>query len=115
MKNILHFDASGRCMPQRGMVYSEHFAFSKQGVKINGYVVTVKGKTLCISTAAETAETAPVAFFQCSTQICAFDVFGLARSNIAPNVVVGCADGQVLRLWAAVLQPLASNLLHVGV
>ena len=97
------------------MVYSEHFAFSKQGVKINGYVVTVKGKTLCISTAAETAETAPVAFFQCSTQICAFDVFGLARSNIAPNVVVGCADGQVLRLWAAVLQPLASNLLHVGV
>ena len=39
----------------------------------------------------------PVAFFQCASKIAAFDVAGA-------NVAVGCADGQVLQLFAAVLQ-----------
>ena len=39
----------------------------------------------------------PVAFFQCASPIAAFDVAGA-------NVAVGCADGQVLQLFAAVLQ-----------
>jgi len=96
--------------------------------KVNGYVVSVTGKTLYIfnddaedggaGAAASSAnedgaagsadgagkvKTAPVAFFQCSAEIQAFDVnktFDVACANI----VVGCADGQVLQLWAAVLQ-----------
>ena len=40
----------------------------------------------------------PVAFFQCASEIAAFDVAGA-------NVAVACADGQVLQLFAAVLQP----------
>jgi WD40 repeat protein len=99
----------------------EGFDFSKQGgaeeQKVNGYVVAPKGSTLCIFKAADdsadgatdsadgvgTAETAikteraPVAFFQCDSPIKTFDVAGA-------NVAVGCADGQVLLLWAAVLQ-----------
>ena len=86
---------------------------------INSYVVAAKGKTLCIFKAADEAETAPkveaeeaeeveaaeaeetaaVAFFQCASEIQAFDVCELERSQIA----VGCADGQVLQLRAAVL------------
>ena len=97
--------------------------------KVNGYVVSVTGKTLYIfnddaedggaGAAASSAnedgaagsadgagkvKTAPVAFFQCSAEIQAFDVnktFDVACANI----VVGCADGQVLQLFAAVLQP----------
>ena len=38
----------------------------------------------------------PVAFFQCASNITAFDVAGA-------NVAVGCAGGQVLQLRAAVL------------
>ena len=79
--------------------------------------VTAKGNTLCIFKAADEAETAPkveaeeveaaeaeetaaVAFFQCASEIQAFDVSELERSHVA----VGCADGQVLQLQAAVLQ-----------
>ena len=79
--------------------------------KINSYVVAAKGRTLVIHKAPEDkAETAadgsddkagtetPVAFFQCASEIAAFDVAGA-------NVAVACADGQVLQLFAAVLQP----------
>ena len=38
-----------------------------------------------------------MAFFQCASPIAAFDVAGA-------NVAVGCEDGQVLQLFAAVLQ-----------
>ena len=73
--------------------------------RVGGYVVAAKGQTLVIHKAPEDkAETAadgkaetPVAFFQCASQIAAFDVAG-------GNVAVGCADGQVLQLFAAVLQ-----------
>ena len=89
----------------------EGFTFPKEGGarerRINSYVVAAKGKTLVIHKAPEDkAETAadgkagtetPVAFFQCASQIAAFDVAGA-------NVAVGCADGQVLQLFAAVLQ-----------
>jgi WD40 repeat protein len=94
----------------------EGFTFPKQGGarerRINSYVVAAKGQTLVIHKAPEDkapedkAETAadgkagtetPVAFFQCASQIAAFDVAGA-------NVAVGCADGQVLQLFAAVLQ-----------
>ena len=44
----------------------------------------------------ESGTETPVAFFQCASQIAAFDVAGA-------NVAVGCADGQVLQLRAAVL------------
>ena len=65
---------------------------------VNGHVVSAKGRTLCILEAADgKAETAPVAFFQCASEIKAFDVAGA-------NVAVGCEDGQVLQLFAAVLQ-----------
>ena len=97
----------------------EGFTFPKEGGArermINSYVVakgqTAKGQTLVIHKAPEDkapenkAETAadgkagtetPVAFFQCASQIAAFDVAGA-------NVAVGCADGQVLQLFAAVL------------
>ena len=100
----------------------EGFTFPKQGgaqeQRINSYVVAAKGKTLCIfkaadeaetaeapkveaaeAEAAEAEETAAVAFFQCASEIVAFDVSELERSHIA----VGCADGQVLQLRAAVL------------
>ena len=101
----------------------EGFTFPKEGgteeKRINSYVVAAKGKTLCIFKAADEAETAPkveaaeveeveaaeaeetaaVAFFQCASEIQAFDVCELERSQIA----VGCADGQVLQLRAAVL------------
>ena len=84
----------------------------------NGYVVAARGSTLCIfrttdgSAGSEDAatgsargangagkpKTAAVAFFQCSSDIRAFDVEGA-------KIAVGCADGQVLQLsWAAVLQ-----------
>ena len=96
----------------------EGFTLSKKdGAKehtVNGYLVAAKGKTLCIFKAdgsehgsaagsadgAGKAKMAPVAFFQCSTDILAFDVSNFEGANIA----VGCADGQVLLLWAAVLQ-----------
>ena len=97
----------------------EGFTFPKEGGarerRINSYVVAAKGKTLCIFKAADEAETAEapkveaaeaeaeetaaVAFFQCASEIQAFDVSELERSHIA----VGCADGQVLQLQAAVL------------
>jgi len=95
----------------------EGFTFPKEGgteeKRINSYVVAAKGKTLCIFKAADEAETAEapkveateaeetaaVAFFQCASEIQAFDVSELERSHIA----VGCADGQVLHLQAAVL------------
>ena len=90
----------------------EGFTFPKQSgaqkQRVGGYVVAAKGQTLVIHKAPEDkAETAadgkagtetPVAFFQCASQIAAFDVAGA-------NVAVGCADGQVLQLFAAVLQP----------
>ena len=90
----------------------EGFTFPNEGgakpQRINSYVVAAKGQTLVIHKAPEDkAETAadgkagtetPVAFFQCASQIEAFDVAGA-------NVAVGCADGQVLQLFAAVLQP----------
>ena len=94
----------------------EGFTFPKAGGakehRINSYVVAAKGKTLCIFKAADEAETAEapkveaaeaeaaaVAFFQCASEIQAFDVSELEPSHIA----VGCADGQVLHLQAAVL------------
>ena len=87
--------------------------------RANGYVVAARGSTLCIfrtmdgSAGSEHAatgsargaigagkpETAAVAFFQCASEIQAFDVSELERSHIT----VGCADGQVLQLRAAVL------------
>ena len=94
----------------------EGFTFPKQSgaqeQRVGGYVVAAKGQTLVIHKAPEDkapedkVETAadgkagtetPVAFFQCASQIAAFDVAGA-------NVAVGCADGQVLQLFAAVLQ-----------
>ena len=91
----------------------EGFTLPKEGgakeQKINSYVVAAKGQTLVIHKApedkAETAadgsdgkaEPAPVAFFQCAAEIRGFDVAGA-------KVAVGCADGQVLQLFAAVLQ-----------
>ena len=92
----------------------EGFKFPKQGgaqkQRVGDYVVAAKGQTLVIHKAPEDkAETAadgsdgkagtetPVAFFQCASEIAAFDVAGA-------NVAVGCADGQVLQLFAAVLQ-----------
>ena len=89
----------------------EGFTFPKQSgaqkQRVGGYVVAAKGQTLVIHKAPENkAETAadgkagtetPVAFFQCASPIAAFDVAGA-------NVTVGCADGQVLQLFAAVLQ-----------
>ena len=90
----------------------EGFTFPKQSgaqeQRVGGYVVAAKGQTLVIHKAPEDkAETAadgkagtetPVAFFQCASKIAAFDVAGA-------NVAVGCADGQVLQLFTAVLQP----------
>ena len=93
----------------------EGFTLPKEGgakeQKINSYVVAAKGQTLVIHKAPEDkAETAadgsdgkagtetPVAFFQCASEIAAFDVAGA-------NVAVACADGEVLQLFAAVLQP----------
>ena len=90
----------------------EGFTFPNEGgakpQRINSYVVAAKGQTLVIHKAPEDkAETAadgkagtetPVAFFQCASKIAAFDVAGA-------NVAVACADGQVLQLFAAVLQP----------
>ena len=94
----------------------EGFTFPKQSgaqkQRVGGYVVAAKGQTLVIHKAPEDkapedkVETAadgkagtetPVAFFQCASNIAAFDVAGA-------NVAVGCADGQVLQLFAAVLQ-----------
>ena len=94
----------------------EGFTFPKQSgaqeQRVGCYVVAAKGQTLVIHKAPEDkapedkAETAadgkagtetPVAFFQCASPIAAFDVAGA-------NVAVGCADGQVLQLFAAVLQ-----------
>ena len=92
----------------------EGFTFPKQsgaqGQRVGGYVVAAKGQTLVIHKAPEDkAETAadgsdgkagtetPVAFFQCAAEIKGFDVAGA-------KVAVGCADGQVLQLFAAVLQ-----------
>ena len=103
----------------------EGFKFPEQGgaqkQRVGDYVVAAKGQTLVILEAphdkaetaadgkaetapkvetaetAEAKETAPVAFFQCASKITGFDVAGA-------NVWVGCADGQVLQLFAAVLQ-----------
>ena len=82
-----------------------------QEQRVDGYVVAAKGSALCIfrttvgsedgaaggADGAGKAETEPVAFFQCDRQIKAFDVAGA-------KIAVGCSDGQVLQLWAAVLQ-----------
>ena len=82
-----------------------------QKQRVGGYVVSAKGQTLVIHEAPEDkapedkVETAadgkagtetPVAFFQCASNISAFDVAGA-------NVAVGCAGGQVLQMRAAVL------------
>ena len=84
---------------------------------VNGYLVAAKGDVLCVFKAdgsehgmagspadnadgAGAAEPAPVGFFQGSSAISAIDVSNLEGTNIA----VGCADGQVLQLWTAVLQ-----------
>ena len=106
----------------------EGFTLPKQSdahkQRVGGYVVAAKGQTLVIHKAPEDkAETAadgsddkagtekgklavadwpifletPVAFFQCASEIAAFDVAGA-------NVAVACADGEVLQLFAAVLQ-----------
>ena len=100
----------------------EGFKFPKQGgaqkQRVGDYVVAAKGQTLVILEAphdkaetaadgkaetapkvetAEAEETAAVAFFQCASEIKGFDVAGA-------NVAVGCADGHVLQLFAAVLQ-----------
>jgi hypothetical protein len=93
----------------------EGFTFPKQSgaqkQRVGGYVVAAMGQTLVIHKAPEDkapedkVETAadgkagtetPVAFFQCASNIAAFDVAGA-------NVAVGCAGGQVLQLRAAVL------------
>ena len=93
----------------------EGFTFPNEGgakpQRINSYVVAAKGQTLVIHKAPEDkapedkVETAadgkagtetPVAFFQCASNIAAFDVAGA-------NVAVGCAGGQVLQLRASVL------------
>ena len=82
------------------------FTFPKEGgakdQKVGGYVVAAKGRTLVIHKARKAGGKAgtetPVAFFQCASEITAFDVAGA-------NVAVACADGQVLQLFAAVLQP----------
>ena len=95
----------------------EGFTFPKQSgaqeQRVGCYVVAAKGQTLVIHKAPEDkapedkVETAadgkagtetPVAFFQCASKIAAFDVAGA-------NVAVACADGQVLQLFAAALQP----------
>ena len=76
----------------------EGFTFPKQGgaqeQRVGGYVVSAQGQTLCIfKTAdgkAESAETAPVSFFQCASKITVFTVSELELSHIA----VGCADGR---------------------
>jgi len=102
-----------------GFTVPKQASAKEQGV--NSYVVAAKGKTLCIFKAAddkaetaadgrsetapkvetaEVEETAAVAFFQCASEIQAFDVSELERSHMA----VACADGQVLQLFAAVLQ-----------
>ena len=86
----------------------EGFTFPKQSgaqkQRVGGYVVAAKGQTFVIHKAPEVETAAdgkagtetPVAFFQCASNIAAFDVAGA-------NVAVGCADGQVLQLRAAVL------------
>ena len=98
----------------------EGFTFPKQSgaqkQRVGGYVVSAKGQTFVIHKAPEDkapedkVETAadgkagtetPVAFFQCASNIAAFDVAGA-------NVAVCCAGhhhagGQVLQLRAAVL------------
>ena len=89
----------------KGFTFPKQSGAQKQ--RVGGYVVAAKGQTLVIHKAPEDkAETAadgkagtetPVAFFQCASPIAAFDVAGA-------NVTVGCADGQVLQLFAAVLQ-----------
>ena len=106
-----------------GLTFPKQSGAQKQ--RVGGYVVSAKGQTLVIHKAPEDkAETAadgsddkagtekgklavadwpifletPVAFFQCASEIAAFDVAGA-------NVAVACADGQVLQLFAAVLQP----------
>ena len=94
-----------------GVTFSQQgrFAFCEQGSaeeqKVNGYVVAAKGSTLFIFQASDDSEEgapasvrgAPVAFFQCASQIRAFEVAGA-------SIAVGVADGQVLQLWAEVLQ-----------
>ena len=108
-------DTSAAALTIRARQEAVGFTFPKEGGarerRINSYVVAAKGQTLVIHKAPEDkaedkAETAadgkagtetPVAFFQCASQIEAFDVAGA-------NVAVGCADGQVLQLFAAVLQ-----------
>ena len=102
----------------------EGFTFPKQGgaqkQRVGAHVVAALGQSLVIFEAphdkaetaadgkaetapkvetaetAEAAETSAVAFFQCASEITGFDVAGA-------NVAVGCADGHVLQLFAAVL------------
>ena len=97
-----------------GFTFPEQSGAQKQ--RVGGYVVAAEGQTLVIHKAPEDkapedkVETAadgkagtetPVAFFQCASNIAAFDVAGA-------NVAVCCAGnhhagGQVLQLRAAVL------------
>ena len=108
------YDAAMACYREATVIAHER---QRKKQRINSYVVAAKGQTLCISKAADdkaetaadgkaaTAETAPevetatVAFFQCASEIRAFDVSELERSHIT----VDCTDGQVLQLQAAVL------------
>jgi hypothetical protein len=93
----------------KGFTFPKQSGAQKQ--RVGGYVVAAKGQTFVIHKAPEDkapedkVETAadgkagtetPVAFFQCASNISAFDVAGA-------NVAVGCAGGQVLQLRAAVL------------
>ena len=101
---------SGQETAEAAETMPEGFTLRKQGgaeeQRINTYVVAAKCQTLCIfktaggkAETAQKAETTPVAFFECPSNITAFDVSELERSHIS----VGCADGQVLQLQAAVL------------
>ena len=79
------------------------FAFSEQGgaeeQKFNGYAIAISDDgVLFIRSDKKAPDRGPaMAFFQCDDQIKVFDVAGA-------NMAVGLANGQVLQLWAAVLQ-----------
>ena len=117
VKSSLTGQETAEAVPQglfQGL-FSRHYGALE--LRANGYVIAAKGSALCIfrttdgSAGSEHAamgsargaigagkpETAAVAFFQCSSDIKAFDIEG-------GNIAVGCADGQVLQLFAAVLQ-----------
>ena len=86
----------------KGFTFPKQSGAQKQ--RVGGYVVAAKGQTFVIHKAPEVETAAdgkagtetPVAFFECASQIEAFDVAGA-------NVAVGCTDGQVLQLRAVLL------------